>query len=134
MSNLPVVTVAATPRNDTRRNDAGAHGDRPRFLVGLVCAVILCITSRDTLAIGLSVYDVVSGNLAIELDPTFSGGAFSGQTLSGLSIHDIAGYRDTNTAQLALFEPIPEPSSMVLGSLSVGCLALLRFFRRRSVG
>ena len=79
---------------------------------------------------GLSVYDIVSGNLAIELNPRYTGGAFDGQTLDNRSIDDIVGNRDTNTGQLALFQPIPEPSTVVTTAIAVICLGLMAYVRK----
>ena len=67
--------------------------------------VLVCVFSQKTVALGLSVYSSSTGSLAAELNPTLNGGAFDGQLVSSLSVHDIAGYRDMVGSQLALFGP-----------------------------
>jgi len=73
-----------------------------------LCFLVACCSSALTNrahAAGISFYDVVSGAFVNVFDPTLSGGDFNGQSLSDLSINDIAGIRDSNASNLALLGP-----------------------------
>ena len=79
---------------------------------------------------GLNAYSVVSGALAASpFNPTLTGGDFDGVLISDLPANRLAGYRDAGGSQLALFLPIPEPSSVVLMVTAVA--GFVAFLRRR---
>ncbi len=78
-------------------------------------------------ASGISRYGIASGNVNSEFNPVLHGGAFDGRTVGSLSIHDIAGYRNSATAELALFTPVPEPSTFCIACS--GALLLLAWLR-----
>lgn len=54
---------------------------------------------------GLNLYDVVAGGFVVTLNPTLSGGDFTGRSLSSLSINNIASVRDIAGSQVVLLGP-----------------------------
>jgi len=79
---------------------------------------------------GFQAYSVVSGAaIGPAQNPTLSGGAFDGVVMANLPTESLAGYRDAGGSQLALFDPIPEPSSMLFYGIALA--GLIPWIRRR---